>query len=261
MPSRRFWLRLISCLVLLLALLGAYGYLSLSRLLEREQIDKLEWQGLGISTQGIQLDQLSLQYPGGALQLQQVQLGWHGFSLILPLWQRIQITRLQLSLPSSQGPTPSDSMDIDGQLEQLAAVINLLPQRLQIAALQVELPCADTRCQLSGDLLLHKNHTADAQQLDVLLNLQHQQDQLRWHALLQGDAASAELQLNLAINQQPQLRLNSRLQTNTAGRLWRGDIAGDLQHSAMLHSWLSQWLPITSSNLPEAPKTAELRAS
>jgi len=47
MPSRRTWLRFISCLVLLLALLGAYGYLSLNRLLEREQIENLEWQGLG----------------------------------------------------------------------------------------------------------------------------------------------------------------------------------------------------------------------
>jgi hypothetical protein len=261
MPSRRTWLRLISCLTLLLVLLGAFGYISLIRLLEREQIENLEWQGLGISTQGIQLDQLSLQHPDGVLQLQQVQLGRHELSLTLPFWQQIQITRLQLSLPSSQGPTTSDSMDIDGQLEQLAAVINLLPQRLQIAALQVELPCADTRCQLSGDLLLHKNNTADTQQLDIQLNLHHQQDQLRWHAQLQGDAASAELQVSLAINQQPQLRLNSSLQKNTAGRLWRGDIAGDLQRSAVLHNWLSQWLPTTIGTLPQAPTAAQLKAS
>ena len=45
MPSRRTWLRLIACVVLLLTLLGAYSYVSLSRLLSREQIEHLEWRG------------------------------------------------------------------------------------------------------------------------------------------------------------------------------------------------------------------------
>ena len=147
MPSRRTWLRLISGLVLLLVLLGAYGYLSLSRLLEREQIENLEWQGLTLSTTGIQLEQLSLQHPSGALQLQQVQLPWSGFSLTLPLWQQMHIQRLQLSLPSNQQPATADNSNLDTRLEQLAAVISVLPQRLQIDALQIELPCSDTRCR------------------------------------------------------------------------------------------------------------------
>ncbi|MFZ3154578.1 intermembrane phospholipid transport protein YdbH family protein [Pseudomonas sp.] len=257
MPSRRTWLRLISCLVLLLALLGAYGYLSLSRLLEREQIDNLEWQGLGISTQGIQLEQLSLQHPSGAVQLHQLQLRWSGFSLALPFWQQVQISGLQLNLPSQPAPASDDNADFALPLEQLAAVISLLPQRVQIDALQIELPCADTRCQLLGDLLLLK----DAAQLDALLNLQHQQDQLRWHAQLQGDPAAAALQLSLAINQQAQLQLSSSLQKNAAGQRWQGDFTGDLQHSKALHSWLSQWLPNAAGTLPETPAAAQLQAS
>jgi len=257
MPSRRTWLRLISCLALLLVLLGAYGYLSLNRLLEREQIDNLEWRGLGISTQGIQLDQLSLQHPSGAVQLQQVQLHWSGFSLALPFWQQVHITSLQLNLPSQAKPAADDSMDFEVPLEQLAAVISLLPQRVQIDALQIELPCADTRCQLLGDLLLHK----DVAQLDAQLNLQHQQDQLSWHAQLQGDATPAALQLSLAINQQAQLQLTSSLQQNAAGQLWQGEFNGDLQQSAVLQSWLSQWLPNSAGTLPDTPAAAQLQAS
>ncbi|MDF3196951.1 YdbH domain-containing protein [Pseudomonas sp. 1928-m] len=257
MPSRRTWLRLISCLVLLLVLLGAYGYLSLNRLLEREQIDNLELRGLGISTQGIQLDQLSLQHPSGAVQLQQVQLRWSGFNLALPFWQQIQITSLQLNLPSQPAPAADHSTDFVLPLEKLAAVISLLPQRVQIDALQIELPCADTRCQLLGDLLLHK----DAAQLDVQLNLQHQQNQLSWHAQLQGNATPAALQLSLAINQQAQLQLTSSLQPNAVGQLWQGEFNGDLQQSAVLQSWLSQWLPNSAGTLPDTPAAAQLQAS
>lgn len=257
MPSRRTWLRLIGCLVLLLVLLGTYGYLSLGRLLEREQIEHLEWHGLGLSPQGIHLGQLSLQHPSGALQLQQLQLHWSGFSLAQPFWQQVQIAALQLNLPSHPQPAADDSTDFEVPLEQLAAVISLLPQRLQVDALQIELPCADTRCQLLGDLLLRK----DAARLDAQLNLQHQQDQLRWHAQLQGDPTAAALQLSLAINQQAQLRLSSSLQQNPAGQRWQGDFTGDLQHSKALHSWLSQWLPNAAGTLPETPAAAQLQAS
>ncbi|MBU2253736.1 MAG: YdbH domain-containing protein [Gammaproteobacteria bacterium] len=257
MPSRRTWLRFISCLVLLLALLGAYGYISLSRLLEREQIKHLEWRGLGLSTQGIQLEQLGLQHPSGALQLHQVQLQWRDFSLALPFWQHVQITSLQLNLPPQPESASEDSMGFALPLEQLAAVISLLPQRVQIDALQIELPCAGSRCKVLGDLQLLKQAT----QLDAQLNLQYRLDQLRWHAQLQDDPAAAKLQLSLAINQQPQLQLTSSLQQSASGQLWQGDFTGDLQQSAVLQSWLSQWLPNAAGALPEAPTAAQLKAS
>ncbi|WP_394239166.1 intermembrane phospholipid transport protein YdbH family protein [Pseudomonas anguilliseptica] len=257
MPSRRTWLRLISCLVLLLVLLSAYGYLRLSRLLEREQIENLEWRGLGLSTQGIQLDQLSLQHPNGAVQVQQVQLHWSGLGLAPPFWQQVQIAALQLNLPSQAEPAANDNTDFELPLEPLAAVISLLPQHLQIDALQIELPCADERCQLLGDLLLFK----DAAQLDAQLKLQHQQDQLSWHVQLQGDATTAALQLSLAINQQAQLQLSSSLQQSATGQLWQGDFNGDLQQSAVLQSWLGQWLPSAAGTLPAAPTAAQLKAS
>ena len=258
MPSRRTWLRLISCLVLLLALLGAYGYLSLSRLLEREQIEQLEWHGLSLSTQGIQLDQLSLRHPNGALQLQQVQLHWSGFSSSLPFWRQVHIASLQLNLPDHPElePASESSPDYALSLEQLSAVISRLPQQVAIDALQITLPCADTRCQLLGDLLLRN----EAAQLDLQINLQHQQEQLRWHAQLQSEPTHAALQLSQAVNQHVQLQLSSSVQQNALGQLWQTDLTGDLQHSAVLQSWLSQWLPSATSTLPNAPTAAQVKA-
>ena len=261
MPSRRTWLRIIGCLVLLLALLSAYAYVSLNRLLEREHIENLDWRGLSLNSQGIQLDQLSLQHPSGAVQLQHLQLHWRGFSLALPFWQQIDITNLQLNLPSGPASTSADSRNLDARLEQLGSVISLLPQRLQIDALQVELPCGATRCQLLGDLQLVKQPATAVQHLDLQLNLQHQQDQLHWHAQLQGSASAPELQLSLAINQQPQLQLISSLQPGNDATLWQGELSGDLQQSKALHSWLSQWLLSPRDDLPATPAAAQLQAS
>ncbi len=260
MPSRRTWLRLLAYLVLLLLLLGAASYLSLNRALERAQVSHLDWQGLGISTQGIQLEQLRLEHPAATVQLQHLQLPWRGFSLAPPFWQQIALAHLQLQLPtrSEAAPTGPDTPTL--QHEQLANLIALLPQQVQITTLQIELPCAETRCQLLGDLQLRKQARTATQQLDLQLNLQHQQDQLRWHAQLQAEATGAALQLGLAINQQPQLRLSSRLQRTASGQLWQGELSGELAQGHVLHSWLRQWLP-DSSQLPEASAAAQLQAS
>jgi hypothetical protein len=261
MPSRRTWLKSIGCLVLLLASLGTFAYLSLSQLLERKHIERFAWHGLGLSTQGIELEQLSVQHPYGTLQLQRVQLRWRGFALALPLWQQINIAALQLSLRPQPAPTGSASTNLDAQLEQLAAIINLLPQRLRVDALQVDLPCADTRCQLLGDLQLLKQVDPTAQQLDIRLNLQHQQAYIAWHAQLQGDAQAAALELSLAVNQQPQLQLSSSLQPGTAGKIWQGEVTADLQQGEVLDNWLSQWLPSIADKLPGTPVAAQLAAN
>jgi hypothetical protein len=260
MPSRRTWLRLLAYLVLLLLLLGAASYLSLNRALERAQVSHLDWQGLGISTQGIQLEQLSLEHPAAILQLHHLQLPWRGFSLAPPFWQQITLAHLQLQLPtrSEAAPTGADTPTL--QPEQLANLIGLLPQQLQITTLQIELPCAETRCQVLGDLQLRKQARTATQRLDLQINLQHQQDQLRWHAQLQAEATGAALQLGLAINQQPQLRLSSRLQRIASGQLWQGELDGELTQGRVLHSWLRQWLP-DSGQLPEASAAAQLQAS
>lgn len=260
MPGRRTWLRLLAYLVLLLLLLGAAGYLSLNRALERAQVSHLDWQGLGISTQGIQLEQLSLEHPAAILQLHHLQLPWRGFSLAPPFWQQIALARLQLQLPTRSETTPTEAAAPTLHPEQLAKLIGLLPQRLEIVTLQIELPCAETRCQLLGDLQLRKQARTATQQLELQLNLQHQQDQLRWHAQLQGEATSAALQLSLAINQQPQLRLSSRLQHTASGQLWQGELDGELAQGHVLHSWLHQWLP-DSDQVAEASAEAQLQAS
>ncbi|WP_339082818.1 YdbH domain-containing protein [Pseudomonas sp. TMP9] len=235
--------------------------MSLSRLLVREQIEHLEWRGLGLSTHGIALDWLSLQHPNGTFELETIQLPWRGLSLTLPFWQQIDISRLQLSVPTQPTPINSDVVTLEQPLEQLSALIHRLPQRVQVAALHIELPCAGKRCQLLGDVHLNTLSTTTAQQLEVQLNFKQQQDQLRWHAQVKVDAGAADLQLKLAINDQPQFKLSSRLQRTDTEQHWQGDLTADLRHSAALQRWLSQWLPSATVKLTAAPTAAQLAAS
>ena len=60
MISRRTWLRIISLFGLLLVLLGGYGYFSWTRLLERQHIRQVDWQGPSLSLGGLHLARLEL---------------------------------------------------------------------------------------------------------------------------------------------------------------------------------------------------------
>ena len=259
MPSRRTWLRLISCLIVLIAALAVYAYLSLNRLLEREQVEHADWQGVSLSSQGIALDQLTLRHPSAAIKLHGIHLPWPGFSFAPPFWQQVHIAQVQLNLPAASAPTSSPSAAL--QLEQLTALMAWLPQQLDIQTLQVELPCADKRCTLLGELHLLKHATSAATQLDVQLRLQHQQDHLHWQAQLDHTLAATTLELSLAINQQPQLRLSNQLTRGTAGLDWQGELTADLQQGAVLQHWLSQWLPdaLTDQQIPAQPASLQAR--
>lgn len=266
MISRRTWLRL-TAVCCLLALLGTYAYLSLARLLDRQQIEQLHWQGLSLGLEGIDLERLSLQQRQAAgrvhLQIEQLHLGWAQLRWRAPFWQQIEIARLGLGWPAPASTVVSGAASPGVALEQLLASLALLPAELRITQLDLDLPCAGQRCTLVGDLqLLHQRaKTTAAQQLDLQLNLQHQQHQLNWRAQLQGDSAELQLQLSLAVDQVTQISLRSSLQGSPAGPQWQGQLAStELSQAALLQSWLGQWLPAGSMARQPAPTTAQLRA-
>jgi hypothetical protein len=253
MISRRTWLRLISLLGLLTLLLGAYAYLGWNRLLERQQISELDWQGLSLSLDGIDLAQLSLRQAHNRLQVEQLQLGW----------SQLRIERLSLSLLEQAPVETSPDAEPSLSLAQLSALLTQLPD-LRIAHLAIQLPCAEQRCSLLGDLqLLHKAPSSAEQtlNLDLQLNLTHQQHQLNWSAQLQGAASALELQLGLAIDQLAQLTLNSSLRDSPAGPLWRGNLSTrELSQALVLQSWLGQWLPAAGQGFSQTPAAAQLLA-
>ena len=267
MISRRTWLRLIILLSLLALALGSYTYLSWTRLLERLQIEELDWQGLSLDLDGLALTRLDVRQrqAGGSLQLQveQLRLRWTQLRLSPPFWQQVQIASLKMSLPQPVATTTPDGPEPSVQLEQLGAALALLPGNLDIQRFVIDLPCAEQRCSLQGDLQLSRpNHAAAGEQsLAVQLNLQHQQHQLNWTAQWQGNNDAVALQLALAVDQVPQLSLASRLWTTAEGQTWQGQLSSaSLSQAAVLQSWLQQWLPLAQGDGMRAPTAAKLLA-
>ena len=267
MISRRTWLRLVILLSLLAFALGSYTYLSWTRLLERQQIEELDWQGLSLDLDGIALARLDVRQrqAGGSLQLQveQLRLRWTQLRLSPPFWQQVQIASLKMSLPQPAATTAPDGPEPSVQLEQLGAALALLPGNLDIQRFVIDLPCAAQRCSLQGDLQLSRPNTAaiGEQSLAVQLNLQHQQHQLNWTAQWQGNNDAVALQLALAVDQVPQLSLASRLWTTAEGQAWQGQLSSaSLSQAAVLQSWLQQWLPVAQGDGMQAPTAAKLLA-
>ncbi|NQD93679.1 hypothetical protein HP532_13575, partial [Pseudomonas sp. CrR25] len=264
MIGRRTWLRL-TCLLALLALLGGYGYYSWMRLLERQQIRQLDWQGASLSLQGIRLARLDLlqQSEHGSLRLQaeRLLLSWRQFGVALPFWQHVQLGRLDVEWhPTANRP---DAEPAGGPLDiqSLTAALPPLPGHLRIDQVVAELPCASGRCSLHSDLQLF-NHARHPLDLELRLGLLSEANRLDWNLALQGTPDALDLRLALAINDRPQLQLRSSLSAGTAGTQWRGELsATDLSEAAALHGWLSQWAALPDSPLPSAPPAAQLAAT
>lgn len=261
MISRRAWLRIISAFALLL-LLSGYAYLSWSRLLERYAIRQFDWQGPSLSAEGITLAHLTLRQQansGGLLvQAEQLRLAWRSFSFAPPFWQDIQLGRLLLAWQPGAQPAEAQPNDRLFDPQALATALPWLPLSLRIDGFSAELPCASGRCTLQGDLQALRQERA----LELRLNLQHDAQHLAWHAQLQGTADEASLELDLRVNQRPQLSLHSSLRNSPDGQLWQGKLsAPELNEAAALHSWLSVWALAPGLQLPNLPSAAQLAAN
>jgi hypothetical protein len=264
MISRRAWLRIISVLSVLL-LLSGYGYFSWLRLLERHNVQQLDWRGASLSLDGITLAFLDLRQQDGSgslsVQGEQLRLHWRAFSLAPPFWQDIQLGRLLLAWQPIAPPADAQPSDIRLDLHALATALPWLPLSLRIDEFAAELPCANGRCTLQGDLQALRQQRTPLM-LELRVNLQHEAQHLAWHAQLQGTADDAALQLDLAINQQPQLSLHSSLRNSPSGQLWRGTLsAAKLNQAAALQRWLSLWALAPSLKLPTPPSAAQLSAN
>nr|WP_298140947.1 YdbH domain-containing protein [uncultured Pseudomonas sp.] len=269
MISRRSGLRLIGVLALL-SLLGLYAHDSWTRLLQRNQIRDLSWQGASLSGDGIGLAQLALrQYGEGGItrvELDGLQLSWRQFGIAPPFWQQIELQRLALDWQprtSSTSSTPAEGSPLD--IAALAEQMAWLPQRLHIAELNAQLPCASGRCELRGELRLNSQRQAPLR-VEALLELEHPDREhtdhrLNWRATLSGEPEALDLQLALSLDQQPQLDLHSSLRENADGLHWDGELnAAALSQAALLQDWLRPWLLKQTIQLPDAPGAAQLTA-
>ncbi|WP_439861416.1 intermembrane phospholipid transport protein YdbH family protein [Pseudomonas sp. MBLB4136] len=263
MISRRTWLRFL-CLLLVLMLLGGYGYFSLGRLLERQHVQHLDWQAPRLALDGLHLGRLELlqQSPAGQLQLriERLHLGWGQFGLQPPYVQQVRAERLSMAwhpVTEHAASTPARRLDLKALGEALA----ILPLSLSIDELLIDLPCAKGRCQLRGDLQQSRS-AVSAGALDLRLNLASDATRLNLEGRIQSVADATELQLALAVNDRPQLSLHSRLQDNADGTLWRGELsAPTLDEATALREWLRDWLLPMDAAPAAAPSTVQLAAS
>lgn len=265
MISRRTWLRIISLFGLLLVLLGGFGYFSWTRLLERQHIRQIDWQGPSLSLDGLHLARLELLQldAGGSLRIEaeQLRLGWRQFGSAPPFWQHVRLGRLALDWRPAAGRPNAAPSDTPADLQPLAAVLAWLPLSLRIEQLVAQLPCASGHCTLHGDLLLTRQRRAPLA-LELQLNLLSGADRLAWNARLHGTPEELDLQLALTVNQQPQLGLHSNLRNDPAGLHWRGSLSAPrLSEAVALQRWLGEWALAPGAQLPSAPSAAQLAAN
>ena len=264
MISRRSGLRIISVLMLLV-LLGGYGYVSWQRLLERNAIQQLDWQGASLSLTGLDLAHLDLEQRDSTgsshLNAQGLHLSWAQLSLTPPFLQHIRLEHLAVAWQPTTPNNPRAPTASTADLQQLIAALAWLPRSLRIEQFTVALPCPRGRCTLQGDLQLQHMQGAP-QAWELLFNLQHREQQLTWRADLQGDAQAADLQLNLAVDGHSQLNLHSNLRSSPAEQLWSGTLsAPDLSQAVALQDLLSEWTLAADTQRPSAPSAAQLSAS
>lgn len=265
MTSRRTWLRIISLFSLLLLLLGGYGYLSWTRLLERQHIHRLDWQGPSLSRDGLQLARIELLQQGAEgslrMEVEQLHLGWRQFGFAPPFWQHIRLGRLALSRQPAADRAAAAPGDTPLDLQPLAAALAWLPLSLRIDQFSAELPCASGYCTLQGDLQLTRQQRPPLA-LELRLKLLSDVNHLAWNAQLRGEADALDLQLALTVNQRPQLDLTSSLRSSPEGLHWDGNLsAPSLSEAVVLQRWLSPWTLAPGIQLPSAPGAAQLTAN
>ncbi|MCU1716861.1 YdbH domain-containing protein [Pseudomonas sp. 5P_3.1_Bac2] len=255
MPRPRTWRPPLLALLLLITLLAVVALLGAERLLNRQGIQINTWQGLHINLNGIALEQLSLSHPDWQLELAQLQLPWRGLSLSLPLWQQVAIQRLHFSLSANPATQPSDAAPAPWQLQQVAGLLALLPQRLQLDDLRVQIPCPQGQCSVQGALLLQASKSRE----QLSLHFKQAPEALDWQLQLQAQASRVEAQLELRSQQQVQVALQSSAEQLAEHIQWQGQFSANLQHSENLHQLLMQWLPANAATV-RSPDSGQIKA-
>lgn len=260
MGRRRFWLGTCAGVLGVLLVLGSYAGYRVQRLLSEQGIT-LDWQALSLSPRGLRLDGFSLQQGGGDAGLQlhagQLQLDW--LASEAPRY-RLRLQDLQLNWqPGPADATAAPTGDLQALLARLDAALPWLPRRLELQAVQAQLPCASGRCTLRGDASVQVRSAG----LQLHSRLLHDAHRAELQAELQMPARDVPLQLQaeLRLDDQAQLQLHSQLQTQADATHWSGRLSmPQLGEVAWFGDWLSQWLLSTPTALPATPQQARLAA-
>ncbi|OCX90758.1 MAG: dicarboxylate transport [Pseudomonas sp. CO183] len=260
-PSR-ILLWLLSALLVSALLAGGFAWYQWNLLKRAQGIERLEWQGLRLSSQGVFLDRLDYVQKTAdgldvAAQIDAVNLQIASFFRPLPP-QSLDIERARVTLSAlpeaSDEPSPPD-------LERYEQWVAWLPQRLTIVDLQMELPCAKGRCDERGSLQLQ--HSGESLlPLQARLDLQRNQRQLSLMIDAQrSDELHSLIEAKLLIDEQPRLETRQQLTRADERMLWNGTLSmGKLPEAPWLLEWLGDWASYQPTALPDMPTDMRLGA-
>ncbi|WEW99007.1 YdbH domain-containing protein [Pseudomonas nitroreducens] len=247
-------------LLLLLALAVGAAWLAVPRLLANAGVSIEQWQGLSVSRQGLTLEQMALQRqtPDGArlaIQLREVRVGWpeHADGR----WRLKELAAGRIDVRQWPGESAEGEDAALPDLAQLNRWLALLPGRLALEQVFLELPCArEQRCTLNG--------SAHWQQIPggaaaLGGELRQGGQQLAFNGLLQPGDGQWRLQLDSFLDNEQLLSLDS---------IWAPgarQLSGSLASPAVppvqaVRNWLGMWLPTPNLPLP-IPEAGRLRLS
>ncbi|OBY92826.1 hypothetical protein A6723_004485 [Pseudomonas sp. AU11447] len=247
-------------LLLLLALAVGAVWLAIPRLLANAGVSIEQWQGLSVSRQGLTLEQMALQRqtPDGArlaIQLREVRVGWpeHADGR----WRLKELAAGRIAVRQWPGERAEGEEVALPDLAQLNRWLALLPGRLALEQVFLELPCArEQRCTLNG--------SAHWQQIPggaaaLGGELRQGGQQLAFNGLLQPGDGQWRLQLDSFLDNEQLLSLDSTWAPGAR------QLSGSLASPAVppvqaVRNWLGMWLPTPNLPLP-IPEAGRLRLS
>ncbi|MEP9319020.1 YdbH domain-containing protein [Pseudomonas sp. LABIM340] len=247
-------------LLLLLVIVVGAAWLAVPRLLANAGVSVEQWQGLGISREGLTLQRLALQRqtPDGsrlAIQLQDLRVGWPEHED--GRWRLKELAAGSIDVRQWPGQgTPEEDAGLP-DIAQLNRWLALLPGRLGLEHVTVELPCArEQRCTLNGSA-----HWQQIQGGAAALGGELRQggQQLAFNGLLQPGDGQWRLHLDSYLDNEQLLSLDSSWAP--ASRQLSGSIASPAVPPVQaVRNWLGMWLPTPNLPLP-IPEAGRLRLS
>lgn len=150
---RRTTLLLVFAVLLLLAF--GYGWHAWRSLLREQGVERLEWQGLGLSAEGIGLRRLALERRGadGAslrLDVEHALLRWPGLSGWRPRLPGLRVEQVALAWQPAAASSDDDSAALDWT--SLRETLAWLPEQIHLERFHLDLPCPAGRCEQDGGL-------------------------------------------------------------------------------------------------------------
>ena len=238
---RRTTLLLVFAVLLLLAF--GYGWHAWRSLLREQGVERLEWQGLGLSAEGIGLRRLALERRGadGAslrLDVEHAPLRWPGLSGWRPRLPGLRVEQVALAWQPAAASSDDDSAALDWT--SLRETLAWLPEQIHLERFHLDLPCPAGRCEQDGGLDIGRPSGA-LFPLAAQLRLQQEAQQAQLDAQLFEEPTGWRLRTRAQLDRQALLTLDSQLAPSDgdgsgrapggarpAGHPWPGGLAQSL---------------------------------